>query len=344
MADSLMVRFEGVHRPAALTVVLSLFVACGPDGRSGGPTLPTSPAAFAVSSAAPNPAISGVIVTINGSGFAKPAGTSPSATGPTVTFGGVAAEVLEISSSWIRVRPPELAPGRVDVVVTNPNGESVTLAGGLTVAPFAVTEAFPTRGFGDLTYTIFGTGLIGGTSVRFGGVAPPFASGEFGSIRHGGSRLYGLLPPHAPGPVDITITHPLGRTLTIPNGLTYVPQPVLTAFPGTVPVGGSLTVSWVTEVFGPVDFISLFPEGVAKNAHWEEIAAQHVRSTSGSMTFAAPSSPGRYEFRYLPFEGQWWGMAARSNVVTVTPASPAHTYDIRAILRVGSAQPVRPSR
>jgi len=214
-------------------------------------------------------------------------------------------------------------------VVTNTNGESATLAGGLTVAPFAVTEALPTRGFGDLTYTIFGTGLIAGTSVRFGGVAPPFASGL-----HFGSHLVGLLPAHAPGPVDITITHPLGRTLTISNGLTYVPQPVLTASPVTVPVGGSLTVSWVTEVLSPVDFIALYPDGAPRDAHWLEIAAQLVRSTSGSMTFAAPSSPGRYEFRYLPFEGQWGGMAARSNVVTVTWA-PAHAYDIAAILRCG---------
>lgn len=31
-------------------------------------------------------------------------------------------------------------------------------------------------------------------------------------------------------------------------------------------------------------------------------------------------------------------IAARSNIVTVTPASPAHAYDIAAILRVGSAR------
>jgi hypothetical protein len=119
MADQLMARFEGVRRLAALTVVLSLFLACGP--REGGhlPGGPSPPPALAVSSVAPNPAISGVTVTISGSGFRA---------GVAVTFGGVIAEVLDFSGSWIRARTPELAPGRVVVVVTNTNGESATLA------------------------------------------------------------------------------------------------------------------------------------------------------------------------------------------------------------------------
>jgi hypothetical protein len=74
----------------------------------------------------PNPAIGGVTVTIYGSGFR---------TGLKVTFGGVTTEVLDFSGSWIRARTPQLAPGRVDVVVTGANGESATLAGGLTIVP-----------------------------------------------------------------------------------------------------------------------------------------------------------------------------------------------------------------
>jgi hypothetical protein len=53
----------------------------------------------------------------------------------TVTFGGVVARVEEFprpTSSLFIVRAPALPPGRVDVVVTNPNGDSATLAGGFT--------------------------------------------------------------------------------------------------------------------------------------------------------------------------------------------------------------------
>jgi hypothetical protein len=97
----------------------------------------------------------------------------------------------------------------------------------------------------------------------------------------------------------------------------------------TVTVGGSLTVSWVSETIGPIDFIGLYPEGGREQ---DEISAQLVSGTSGSMTFTAPLSPGRYEFRYLPFEGQWGAVAARSDVVTVTPATSAHTRDIATIV------------
>jgi hypothetical protein len=105
----------------------------------------------------------------------------------------------------------------------------------------------------------------------------------------------------------------------------------------TVTVGGSVTVSWVAEVTTSIDYISLVREG--EHFYQDEIATQRVTGKSGSMTFTVPFSPGRYEFQYLPTEGQWGAMAARSNVVTVTPATPAHAYDIASILRAGFAQP-----
>ena len=111
-------RFEGVRRLAAVTVVLCLSLAC----REG----PTPPTALAVSSVVPNTAISGTPLTIYGSGFRA---------GVSVTFGGVSAEVASVSSFSIVARTPELAPGRVDIVVTNANGESATLAGGFTFGP-----------------------------------------------------------------------------------------------------------------------------------------------------------------------------------------------------------------
>ena len=147
--------------------------------------------------------------------------------------------------------------------------------------------------------------------MKFDGVPAPFAA----STPIG---MAGVLPPHDPGPVDITVTSPYGKSLTIPNALTYVPPPVLIASPETVTVGGSVTLSWVTEVHSSIDYIGLFPE---RGQEWDLLKSQLVTGNSGSMTFTMPSSPGRYDFRYLPVEGQWGAMAARSNVVTVIPAS-----------------------
>ena len=303
MAKLLITRIEGVRRLAALAVILSLFLAC--EGPPGGPSPPT---ALAVSSVAPNTATIGTTISIVGSGFR---------TGVTVAFGGVKAEVLSLSSSSIVARTPELAPGRVDIVVTDAGGKSAILVGGLTIVlppPFAVTDSFPRRGYGDMLFGLRGTGLSESAIVKFGGVRVAHLH------YHPTGVLNGLLPPHAPGPVDITVTHPDGRSLTISNGLTYVPAPVLTASPETVTAGGSVTLSFVTEENSSIDYISLFPVG---GQEWDEMATQYVIGKSGTMTFLMPSSPGRYEFRYLPHEGQWGATAARSNVVTVTPASAA---------------------
>jgi hypothetical protein len=83
-----------------------------------------------------------------------------------------------------------------------------------------------------------------------------------------------------------------------------------------------VTVTWVAEMVSSIDYISLYPVG---GQAWDEIATQHVTDKSGSMTFTFPSSvpPGTYEFRFLPTEGQWGGVSARSNVVTLVVGSTA---------------------
>lgn len=319
MAEPLRRDFAGLRRLAVLMVVLSFFTACGPDG---GPRLgPPEPTPLVIQSVSPNTSIAAV-VTIFGTGFR---------TGATVTFGGVNAEVLNVVSTSLLVRVPDLAPGRLDVVVTNPSGESATLAGGFTVTPFAVTAIVPQRGYPGTLFFMQGDGLIPGTMVSFGRVpSPSVHAGLFSS-----TGLGGIVPTHDLGPVDITVTHPSGRSLTIPNGITSVPGPVVTAFPLTVTAGSSATVNWTADPVGPEDFISICSEQSASGQPPEGLVMQLVpsRSTSGSLTFEAPSSPGRYQACYLPYAGQWGALAARSNVFTVTAATPTHAYDIAAILR-----------
>ncbi len=65
----------------------------------------------------------GTTVTISGMNFVS---------GATVTFGGTAAAVRSISATSISVRTPAHATGAVNVVVTNPSGQSATLTSGYT--------------------------------------------------------------------------------------------------------------------------------------------------------------------------------------------------------------------
>jgi glucose/arabinose dehydrogenase len=79
----------------------------------------------------------GDVVVLTGSGFA---------TGAVVTFGGVPGTdvaVLDSIATRLRVVTPAHAAGAVDVVVTNPDGRSVTVAAGYTFLP--LTRVTPSR-------------------------------------------------------------------------------------------------------------------------------------------------------------------------------------------------------
>ncbi len=87
---------------------------------------PTACAAPTVTSVAPTsgPDTGGPAVTITGTNFVN---------GATVTFGGTAATgVTFVSATQIDVTTPAHAVGAVDVVVTNPDTQSGTLANGYT--------------------------------------------------------------------------------------------------------------------------------------------------------------------------------------------------------------------
>lgn len=90
-------------------------------GSSGSQTNAASPVISSITpGSGPNPPID--TVTISGTGFVS---------GCHVKFGGTAAEVAQATSTAITVKPPPGA-GVVDVEVTNPDGQKVTLAGGFT--------------------------------------------------------------------------------------------------------------------------------------------------------------------------------------------------------------------
>jgi hypothetical protein len=115
-----------VTTPAHAAGTVSVVVT-NPDGQSAtltnsftynapGPTIKTvSPTSGSRSG--------GTTVTISGTNFVS---------GAVVTFGGTKATVESLSSTSIRVRTPAHARGTVNVVATNPNGQSATLTNGYT--------------------------------------------------------------------------------------------------------------------------------------------------------------------------------------------------------------------
>jgi hypothetical protein len=103
-------------------------------GCNKSPTGPTPPAgsvstvpAVSVTGISPAGGLSGGTVRIAGFGFLQ---------GVTVTLDGLPATVTGVTSTAITATTPIHANGTVDVVVTNPGGQSGTLTGGYTFQTF----------------------------------------------------------------------------------------------------------------------------------------------------------------------------------------------------------------
>lgn len=93
--------------------------------------------------------------------YERPTTTSPGV--PVVTFGGVEAlNVTYIDGSTLTGTVPAHALGTVDVVVTNPDGSSGTLAGGFTYAGPSIDSISPTSGpiSGGTDITISGSNFF----------------------------------------------------------------------------------------------------------------------------------------------------------------------------------------
>lgn len=195
--------------------------------------VPVPPPAMTAIEPAIGPPAGGTTVMIDGNLF------SPNAT---VTFGGAAAtNVTVLSGKRITATIPAHALGVVDVVVTNPDSQTSTLAGAFEyVGPPSVTSVTPDRGRYYTEVTIKGSGFRGGNggSVKMDGVSMP----SFSLIDD--TTIVGYAPQHAVGPVDVVVTNPDGQSGILANGFTYVPPPVLTTVePDAGPVDGGTTLT-----------------------------------------------------------------------------------------------------
>ena len=92
----------------------------------------------------------------------------------------------------------------------------------------------------------------------------------------------------------------------------------VSATPGTVPPGGTVTMSWIAPAGSAAnDWVGLFAVGTTNYQYLWYTFTNGV--TRGTVTLTAPANPGSYEFRYLPKNG--FTDMARSNPVAVSTTS-----------------------
>ena len=120
-----------------LVVLAGLSLGCSdsPSSPTSASPMPASTApAFTLRTLDPKsgPTVGGDFLRVFGSGFQ---------TGATVTLDGVAAQVLKITGGAIDVITPGHVAATVDLVVANPNGETMRLAESYTFGVFSVSAS-----------------------------------------------------------------------------------------------------------------------------------------------------------------------------------------------------------
>jgi hypothetical protein len=160
----------------------------------------------------------GTSVTINGANFQSNA---------TVTFGGVAATSVSVTSSTsiVAVTPPSASAGAVPVVVRNGDGQSVSFSSfSYTLPAPSINSVSPATGptSGGTTFTVSGNGFVSGATVTVGGRPA-------GQINFVNATTMTALSPLGPAsgetPLltqDVVVTNPDGTRITKAGGFTYV--------------------------------------------------------------------------------------------------------------------------
>lgn len=177
-------------------------------------------------------ATGGTQTVLTGSGFQP---------GMLVFFGGYSASAAATQNTGIATATSPAGPsGRVDVAITNPDGQSSTLVNGFSYTPRPVlTTIFPATGptTGGTAFTIAGSNFAPGARVYFG-------TTEASMVMVGSATVItGNTPPHPLGTVDVRVLNVDGQDGVLMGGFAYNPPPsVLTVKPGGGPLAGGTTI------------------------------------------------------------------------------------------------------
>jgi hypothetical protein len=202
-------------------------------------------------------------------------------TDPLVTIGGVSATNVNFSNATtITATTPAHAAGATNVVVTNSDGQTGTLANGFTYneAP-TITGISPASGIktGGDTVTINGTGFYGSPTVTIGGASATNVTFV------NSTTITATTPAHAIGPVNVVVTNPDTQTVTATNGFTY------TELPPTIssisPTSGSTAGGTNVTITG-TNFLS----GLATGGTITTDGAYTIHTFTTSGTFSVPTA------------------------------------------------------
>jgi hypothetical protein len=217
-----------------------------------------------VSGVTPSSGPAGTVVNVIGTGFV---------TGATVTIGSLAVTTFVSSTSLTAVVPT--GSGIKDVVVTNPDGESVTLSSGFTyatIAPLAITSIAPNSGplAGGTAVVITGTGFVSGCVVTIDSLSVE-------EVFVSATSITATTPAGTVGAKDVKVTNPSGLSSTFTGGFTYTEETTTSTLAVTsTPAGASISVDGT--------LIGLSPQNIPITTGLHTISASLTDYVSQSYT------------------------------------------------------------
>jgi hypothetical protein len=209
----------------------------------------------------------GTVVTISGTGFLA---------NPTVKFDGIPATSVSATATSITATAPAHAAGKVDVVVTNTDGQSATLTQAFTytLPSPTISSVSPNNGptTGGTLVTIAGTNFQTGATVTFGARA---ATGVVVVSPTSITARTPLGPASQQLAVNVTVTNPDSTSASANGAFTYtVPAlAVISITPNTaLPSGAPGAASTSITIFG-----AGFTTALATSVNVGGVAATNVQ-------------------------------------------------------------------
>ncbi|MGV3620568.1 MAG: Ig-like domain-containing protein, partial [Archangium sp.] len=269
-----------------------------------------------ITSVEPNVATANDLVTINGSGFLG---------GAVFTIGSTtigAANITQFGANAVIFKVPSMTAGTYPVKVTNPDGQTFTLANGFTYSSTAsptVSSISPaTANINQSQGTVItGTNFVNGATVMIGGTAASSV------IWNSATQLTVMVPGLAAGTYNVEVTNPSGQSGTKFAAYTVADTSTISI---TSPNGGQIwqagtsqNITW-TQSGGSKVNLALYKNGV-----FVSDIATNVTASAGTYTWAIPvtvAAGSDYRVRIYNPAGTATVTSAANFTITASPSIP----------------------
>jgi len=269
------------------------------------------PPTVATISPVSGPLAGGTKIIITGTGFVSGATVIITARNANIA----AIDVIVVSDTTITATTPVGDAGTHDIVVTNPNGQSVQTTGFTYVPSPTILSISPTSGptAGGTAITITGTAFVSGTLITIGGVAASDVTVV------DGTSITAIIPIGKAGPQDVGITTS-GGSKTLIGGFTYVAYKptVVSIYPNSGPTAGGtiVTITGTYFVSGATVMIGGAPATDVTVMSTTLLTATNPTGTAGAQNVVVGVPGGS-----APLIGAFTYVAPAPKVISISPSS-----------------------